>query len=468
MSRDVLGISWLNGRLHASAMDGRRVSASWSCPTPVHDDWEFALALAEAVTQTRFTGSKVMLVLDHRCLLFHVQDMPPAADKVVDQLLQRTVERSQFFEEKAVWSRLTLPPAKGRQRFLLALMPEALLRRLAEICETQGLELLGVFPLAAVFGEIFRSLTVPAAETVLIAADLGGAFHLVLGRGDGAVLFCRTIVTDANALDAAAVTRVSQEINRTLHFAQQQFGAQVTQLFVIGSDAFTALQGQPIRAGLTVQAGPGPEDSVSYSGRVAVLSPRLKLNLLCVLPRDSKRTQKAMALGIAALLGVSLTCAILVELIVHARERAVAAHARQLERQQEVDAQVQRLREQAVRWRAFLQLVGSTNQPPVPELFASYLAAAVPDSIRLTQLEVSRTPAGWNCRIEGAAREDSTGFIAQMEAFDRELQTNIFKLHITDSTHQRLVRGSEAPPPAQQRPGVRANERTFIVTGEIK
>src|SRR4029079_13216245 len=181
MSRNVLGISWLNGRFRAVA-NGGRDAASWTCPTLVHDEQEFATALEEAIRQTRFSGRRLVMVLDHRSLLFHVQDTPPGAEKLVDQILQRTVERSHFFEQKAAGSRLKLPAKKGPQRFLLALFPESLLRRLAEICESQDLELVGAFPLPSVLDDALRTLGVPHDETVLLAADIGGGLHLTVGK----------------------------------------------------------------------------------------------------------------------------------------------------------------------------------------------------------------------------------------------------------------------------------------------
>ncbi len=469
MSRNILGISWLNGRFRAVAMDGRAVAASWSCHTLVHDELEFASALAEAIGETGFTGSRLVMVLDHRSLLFHVQDTPPAKDKVIDQILQRTVERSQFLEQKAAWSQLKLPPIKGRQRFLLALFPESLLRRLTEICGSQGLELFGVFPLVSVLDDALRTLAIPHEESVLIAADIGGGLHLVVGKGDGTVLFCRTIVTESNLPQTSTqgptpVQRAIQEINRTLHFAQQQFGSNVTRMFVMGNDSFTALKDQAIRPGLAIHPSPFPEDPLYYACHATALSASHKLNLISSLPRAPKGRRQVAALAIVALFCASLTATALVELTVRARERAAAAYARKLAAQEQIYSSARRLQHDAARARAFAQVVGSTNEPLVPELFARYLAAAVPDAIRLTQFNVSRAASGWNCRLEGVAREQPSGFIAQMEAFDRELQTNVFKLHITDSTYQRLVHGGESG----TRAGARGDERPYSVTGNIE
>src|SRR5256885_2302892 len=158
MAKKILGISWLNGRFDAAALEGGAVSGSWLCPAPVNDEVDFGIALVEAVRQTHFSGTQVTLVLDHRSLLFHVQETPPAAEKLVGQMLERLVERNQFFDKRAVWSRLELPSAKGKRRFLLALLPEPLVQHLVHSSAAQGLELEGIFPLAAVLGTELRAL----------------------------------------------------------------------------------------------------------------------------------------------------------------------------------------------------------------------------------------------------------------------------------------------------------------------
>ena len=82
MARKTLGISWLNGQFHAAALTGGTVTASWSAPKPVADGAEFAAAVTEAISATRFAGTQAMVIIDHRSLLFHVQDIPPAEGKV--------------------------------------------------------------------------------------------------------------------------------------------------------------------------------------------------------------------------------------------------------------------------------------------------------------------------------------------------------------------------------------------------
>jgi hypothetical protein len=277
MSRKTLGISWLTGRFHAAALAGGTVTAAWSCPKSVVQMPQVGTALAEAIKQTRFDGAQAMMLIDHPSLLFHVQEIPPAEGKMVDQLLERQITRSKFFQEKPAWGRLALPDAKGRNRYLLCLLPDSLVQELIATFTTQGIELAGVFPIAAVLGDQLRLLAAQETEVVLLAAHLGDAIHLLLGQGGGQVLFSRTIAFDGEQFSESA----GQEINRTLQYAQQQFGATVNKLFVYGSDGvFRRLKDVPIRAGLAVARSPIAEDPLYFARQIFLLSPKLRLNFI--------------------------------------------------------------------------------------------------------------------------------------------------------------------------------------------
>src|SRR5213075_858469 len=137
--------------------------------------------------------------------------------------------------------RLSLPPVKGRRRFLLAVVPGSIVRNLSELAAAQDLELTGIVPLPSVLTEQLRKLQLSPNETVLLVADLGDALHLLLGKGDGTTLFARTVIADASS----SADRAEQEMNRTLLLAQKQFGTHVSQLFVMGEEAFARLKDIP-------------------------------------------------------------------------------------------------------------------------------------------------------------------------------------------------------------------------------
>lgn len=436
MARQTLGISWLNGRFHAAALAGGTVTASWSSPLPVPDGPALADAVAEAVRQTRFCGTQAMMILDHRNLLFHVQATPPAEGKAVDKILEGLVGRSRFFEEKAAWGRLALPGLTDRHRYLLALLPESLILSLVAAFASRRIELIGVFPVVAVLGDQLRLLAAQEGEAVLLAADLGDAIHLLLGTGDGQVLFSRTVATDGKP----AAERVAQEINRTLHYAQEQFGATVNKLFVYGSAALAMLRNFPIRGGLAVAPSPVTEDAFYFARQVFLLSPKLRLNFIppSVLKRRSNRQLATVAIVLLA--AVSFAIVLTTDLRVRARERAL---------------QVQAQQGPAGRWRA---LLGSLAGPSI-----------LPETARLSRVDLQQVTNGWRVRIEGYAPDSE--FIDVISELEGRLASGPFHLRILQSSRHPAQRDPSSPesPALPAKPtGQTGNERPFFIEGVIE
>ena len=234
MARNVLGISWLHGQFQAITATG----AAWSSPALVSSAQEFSAALSTAVRHTQFKGQHVAVVIDHRNLLFHVQETPPAKGKVLAKLLARLVAQNQFFEEPAAYGHVELPVSKGHHRFLLSLLPQSLPQAIDDACTNHGLILAALLPSAAVLAPRLQTLEAPSDDVVILATELGDSMNLLLGRADGKLLFSRTVVLGT----AGRTERAAQEINRTLHYAQQQFGVMVNHLFIVGAETYAALR----------------------------------------------------------------------------------------------------------------------------------------------------------------------------------------------------------------------------------
>ena len=169
MARHVLGISWLHGWVQAISMAGDAVIANWVAPAPVNTPAEFAAALARAVQETHFKGQRVAVVVDHRNLLFHVQETPPAKASVLGKVLERLVAQSQFFDEPAAWQHVELPASKNGHRCLLALLPQSLIRSMDDACTELDLQLVALIPPATVVARALKKLNAPAEETVILA-----------------------------------------------------------------------------------------------------------------------------------------------------------------------------------------------------------------------------------------------------------------------------------------------------------
>jgi hypothetical protein len=464
MSKKILGISWLNGRFHAAALNGSTVSASWASPQPVPYEADFGEALAEAVQQTRFTGTQVVVVLDHGSLLFHVEETPPVQGKMLGQLLERRVAQNHFFEEQAAWGRIDLPPLKGRQRALLALLPQSLVHGLSAACAALRLNLTAVVPTAAVLAPHLSQLSVSADETVVLATDLGGSLHLLLGCGDGQVLFSRSVLLGGTLQS----DRAAQEIARTLHYAQQQFSAVVNHLFVFGSAAFAVLKDVQIRSGLKIQPSTVAEDPFYFARQAGLVSWKSTVNLVSPTETQRRRVRVLGAAGLAAAVVLSITTTFVVERTVRARERVTAELEQQLTAEGKTTARNRLLAREGRRLDAFLRLVGSTNDAPVAELFARYLPTVTPETIHFTDAGVSRGLGGWEFHLNGYLREQSLDYLALLDQLERQLQNGPFRAQITDSTHQQILQGTaEASGPSVHRSGRSRDEKPFFVKGTL-
>ena len=464
MSKKTLGISWLHGRFQAVALHGTRVVASWNHPQPVELDAEFEAALDEAIHQTRYTGKNVVVVLDHRSLLFHVQETPPARGKVLRQLLERLVAQNRFYEERAAWGHVALPAAKERHRSLLALLPESLVRHLTDACAGRRLHLQAVVPLGALLSSHLRALSAPPEEVVVLAMDLGGSLHLLLGRGDGRVLFSRSVLLTSSQ----QAERVTQEVNRTLHYAQQQFGATVNNLFVFGDSAFATLKGATLRSGLSVHRSPVSERPSYFSELAATVTAKTPLNLVSPVESQQRLVRKVAAAALAALLVGSTVTALRVEHVVRARDRQAAAIEARLDGDAKVHEGAVAQQSEAQRLERFIQLVGTTNEPPVGEMLLRFLPTVVPDTMRLTRVNLSRSTNGWDFQIEGFAREQANGYLSLLGRFEDTLKNGLFHAQILESTHRQIAEGRAAGTSAAPvQSGGRADERPFFVTGVI-
>jgi hypothetical protein len=234
MSKRALSIIWLNGRLKAAVCQGHHVAASWEHEDLVEHVGELTPLIRQAMTALKFRGSDATFVLDHRQLIYHLQELPPGKPGTLRPLLLRKIAQAKFFDEEAAWGHHPPLPGKENQRLLLTLLPRSVVTGLCGVCAELGLLPVAVFTPSAILATQFKHLHLQAAETVLLAADLGDTLCLVAGRGDGQIMFCRSVSSSGSQHRA----RAGQEINRTLLYVQQQFGSPINTLWVFGNDAF--------------------------------------------------------------------------------------------------------------------------------------------------------------------------------------------------------------------------------------
>lgn len=464
MGKRILAVSWLNGGIKAVAMNGRAAGASWESPARVEHVTELAGALREAVAATRFRGTDTVLLLEHKNLLYHLQETPPAKGGVLRKLLERAVAKNRFFEEDAVWGFTELPVLKNTHRTLLNLAPRSLIQGIAHACEAAGLQLGGVFPTAAVLHHQLRALPVVAKEPALLATFVEGNICLVAVTAGGSPLFARSLTGSG----APQLDRVEQEIKRTLLFTQQQFGVNIARVCLFG-EALNQLLGQnKARDAWTFEPSSVAEDAFYFAREAAGLPLRLSTNLYASRAASARRWRLPLAATAAALLALALPAAIVAEVLAHRSQvlaRSLdASQQRNTDRATSGEARIQ----EKQRLEALIQFATRTERPPLPSLFLRQLAATLPPGLALTSLEMERTPSGWTLGLEGTSTNSDVTLVPRLQEFEAGLTNSPFRVEVTNSVVRRLFSAQGEIPRRYQTLAREGEGRPFFLEGTIQ
>lgn len=441
---------------------------SWSAPFRVTDGERLVAAVREARLQAGPRICRASFVIDHRNLLFHVQETPPVRGILLDRMLDRLVAESRFFEEPAVWASLALPGEGTRHRWLLALLTRSVFDDIQTACDENDLELIGIRPIAAVLAGPLKRLGAESGEAVLLVADFGSSYGLLAGRGDGQVLFVRSIA-GGRGDDAG---RLDQEINRTLQFVLQRFGGRVDRMVVIGERTHSVLAGRRIRDGLRVEClSEGSDGAVSVTGIAGPAEPTV-LDFTKGRRRSPLWVRPALAAALALLLVVSSGVAALSLMEWKSRVVEKAEVEREARAAQRIAASRNARQSEANRLRALVETVGGDGGTAMVPAFGRYLPTVLPESFRLSRLAIDRSTNGWHVQLQGVSRDLGSRFLGRVESWEEALRNGAFRMEILDSTHRRSVKEAsdlEAASfgGASVSASPRGEERTFFVKGWI-
>src|SRR5258706_7254417 len=249
MDKNILCLSWFNGQVKAVAVRNGTVLKTWERPGVAEDLSNFVQVLKEAVAATGYDGSDVAIVLSHPRLTQQLVETPPLRGWNLRRFLDRQARQLKTFTTEAVFSYQPALPTKNAKAVLLHLFPKPFLDQMLQGCQQAGLRLSKVFPATAVLNHQLRELPVGADDVVLVAAETGGNTTVIIGRKDGQIYLGRTLNSSWNIYP----DRVNVDLNRTLLYVKQQFGAPVDNMWLVGTgaeghaDAMEALVKVPIR-----------------------------------------------------------------------------------------------------------------------------------------------------------------------------------------------------------------------------
>lgn len=430
---DVLGVAWVHGAIHFSGFRRQTVTGSWESPTPVRTFAEFSVALDAAILELKFTGTEVFFILAHDEFVHQAENAPAFAEKAAHQYLQGRVDRMQQEREPMLWVSQRASAVKKEGNYILHLLPVGFCNKLNDILLARRLDLTRVLPLHVPLQLALSSLTETRDMPLLVATEAGSSTAVLVGKTGSEILFARTIL-ESWRNDPA---RVAVEINRSMLYAKQQFGATVDFLWLLGRGAEEA------QAEVVSKCGAGTDVVVEEIGpvdwlkSVARLPARHPVNLMGSFLRDKRRGRFLRRIAVAAcwlgvaLLGFEAWNTGQSWSTERARLESLLVNEENLRAEQTHLA----ARNAAVaRDTAFVQAVVHDRLPPVASKFVAYVAAMLPREGRLTSFNVrwSEEDGGWSFRLEGSLEADPETASSMTAALRRQFATGPFRARILD------------------------------------
>ncbi len=434
-NNDTLGLAWLHGSFQAAVFRRQTLTASWACPSAVGTLEEFEAAFDEAVRTLGFAGEEVFLILAHEHFVHQLEQAPGFSESASRAYLRGRVERYEKEKEPVLWVSQRTVSTRQEATFVLHLLPSAFYGRINSVLLARRFDLTRVLPVSVPLQLVIEALGTPGKSPVLVAAETGAATTVLAARGDGQMLFCRTLLARWEADPA----RLGVEVNRSMLYAKQQFGAVIDLAWLLGK------AGEPVRLEVQARCGAGKEVTVRASApvdwlqAVARLTPRHPVNLVAGYLGRKRRQQFARRVLVAGCwLGFTLMA---LDLWSRAsswsaeRQRLAALRAAE-STMEETRQRIEARNQQAETRRVFIQQVSDDRLPPVPGRLLALVASALPSTASLTEFSVKHDAASgsWLFRFDGQIEADEETARDSLAAFQRLLTRSPLRIRFNDAT----------------------------------
>ena len=431
---DTLGLAWLHGTLHATVFHRQAATKSWMSATAVHTLDEFETALDAALQGVSFCGTEVFLVLEHDSFVHQSEYAPAFSESATRAYLRGRIERYEKEREPVLWISQRTVSARQEAAFLLHLLPSGFYGRLNGFLLARRLDLTRILPLVVPLQLVLDSSGTPKDQPVLVVAEAGAATTLMVSRASGELVFARTMLarweTDAD--------RIAVEVNRSLLYAKQQFGAIVEHIQLLGA------VGEKPQADVLAKCGAGKQltvrstSVVDWLQAVARLSQRHPVNLVVgYLGRKRRQQFLRRALLAACWLGLGL-------MLLDAWTRSndwtednvrldrLAANAEQMSSEL---AQLEQRNATATQQNELIRQTLERRLPPVPARFLAYLASIRPSEMQFTDFSIKWDPLveKWTFRLEGQIEGDEELAREGLITFQKILVRSPLKARFNDS-----------------------------------
>jgi hypothetical protein len=461
-NKTILGISLIHGRLRALPVVKGQTMGNWEYPGIVETTEQLRSALHDAIRETNFTGKYVSWLVEDFRMVHQYHLVPPMAGADLDRYLDRMVNQDNPSGEPLTWRHRKAVKGRERSGLLLDVWPQSLVAEIIQVSQDHGLIPLHLFPLASVFVDQVRFLAAEPTDVLLLVTQAAGKVVFVIARGDGTPLFDRYL--SAQHDDVRDPERISGEIIRSILFAKQQLGQQVSQVWVMGeTDRLSAEVLQPF-VDIPILQSPMTPDPAYWIWVGMNLSPSHASNFVPNEVRTASSRKMMAKVTVAVMAGfvcLSVSTSGLVEGLV----------ARDQDLKKTITVQTQSLQQTKQAWesrhqaldaqRQWVQQIEVLDQPPVVGWFLSAIPNMVPDELVLTKVSVDQTDQQWRIELQGHAPKDFRVSSVKLAELEQQLQDSAFQIQISrswqDSWLKELRQGSQ--------PSGRNGHQSWLIEG---
>jgi hypothetical protein len=283
---------------------------------------------------------------------------------------------------------------------LVHLFPRDLFNQLVNACGQVELKCARVIPASAILQLQLTELPLEQNEVALLAAETGGTTTIVIGRKDGQIYLGRTLSSSWNVHP----DRVNVDLNRTLLYVKQQFGAQVGSVWLFGAGA--PAQIAPMKTAFRLPVNLSTvKPTPSYWNEQALKVPVGDTsNLISTEELEAPRRRVLMRVtsALVALLALlALAAAGVVQYVVTDRGKQLLKLQSKMDQLQVRNAALLDREREFLQKKQFVKVVSDEKVAPVPGWFLGYLGDIFPEQLLLNHVRLNREDERWHVELGG-------------------------------------------------------------------
>ncbi|GJL66604.1 MAG: hypothetical protein NPIRA05_15750 [Nitrospirales bacterium] len=407
LKKTMLGISLIHGRLRALSVIKDQVVANWESPDDIETAEQLHAALQDAVRETQYQGQKVSFLIEDERFVHQYLQVPAMKPADLRLYLKGVVEELKPWKGSTSWRFRTTQEARGKVGVLVDIWPKEFVDEVIAVCRSLDLTPMQLTPLSSIFVEQVRSLPLENNDVVLLVTLMSDKIVLLVAKGDGTPLFERFLSPTRDGVDPSE--RIGREITRSILFCAQQFGINVSQVWMVGmSENVSASSVQPF-TGLTIMQSPMNPDPAYWIWVSLSLPVQSLSNFTSYEMRLAPLRQMCMKLTAAAvlgflLLGVGLT-SFFQGRLVREQDRAIALASESKDLQKEKEAWSQRVQELTAQEVKVQHIIGDRPHP-LPGWMLGYLGNVLPSDLTLKEAKITYKANEWMVELSGMAPGD--------------------------------------------------------------